>query len=376
MDITYITRFESIDIKNWSGTEFYIAKALEKQNCLSYINGLQDKLTFLTRLKNKYYTKDGCKYLVNRSPEVSKGYARQIKKQLKPSTDIVFSPGTIPIAYLDVKQPKVFYTDATFASMLNYYDWFQNLSSKTIEESMKLDQEALASSSLAIFSSDWAARSAINDYNVDPAKVKVIPFGANLEHHYSNKEIGERIEKRDCKICNILFLGVDWDRKGGAVVYETVSYLNSIGLETQLHIVGVDNSFMSDYPYIVNHGFIDKSTNKGQRKIENILLNSHFLFMPSKAEAYGIVFCEASAYGIPSIATNTGGIPTIIKDNLNGMTFDINTSVGSYAKFIYDTFLDFEQYKELAKSSYNEYKNRLNWDVASQSLTNYMKELL
>lgn len=376
MNIAYVSRFESLDIKNWSGTEYFISKAIEKKNNLSFINGFDDNVNLWTRLKNKYYTRNGSKYLVNRSPSVAQNYAKQIISRLPLGTDIVFSPGTIPIAYLKTKHPKVFYTDATFANMLNYYDWFDNLSLQTIKESMDMEQHAIDSSSLAIYSSDWAAQSAINDYKANPDKVKVIPFGANIETSCSYEEVVQCIRKRSNKVCKILFMGVDWLRKGGDIVLKTVQHLNELGLPTELHIVGIKDNVIDKYPFIVNHGFIDKSTSAGRIAIQNIMLESHFLFMPSKAEAYGIVFCEASAYGVPSIATRTGGISTIVKDHVNGMTFAENTNIELYTDFIRSVFLKPNVYEDLAKSSYNEYMTRLNWRTAGDTLTNYMKELL
>lgn len=93
MDIAYITRFDSIDIKNWSGTEYFIAKSLENNGAkLSYITHLKDDIDLCTRLKSKYSKFQNKKYLINRSPSVAKGYARQIQQRISKSTDIVFRP--------------------------------------------------------------------------------------------------------------------------------------------------------------------------------------------------------------------------------------------------------------------------------------------
>jgi glycosyltransferase involved in cell wall biosynthesis len=43
------------------------------------------------------------------------------------------------------------------------------------------------------------------------------------------------------------------------------------------------------------------------------------LVMPSRDEAFGIVFLEAMALGKPTIASNAGGIPEVVKDGRNGI---------------------------------------------------------
>lgn len=58
------------------------------------------------------------------------------------------------------------------------------------------------------------------------------------------------------------------------------------------------------------------------------------------------------------------------------MTFEQGTTINGYSEYIYNVFTNKSVYEDLAKSSYNEYKTRLNWDVAGRSLINYMKELL
>ena len=96
------------------------------------------------------------------------------------SSDVVFSPGTIPIAYLRTEKPIVFWKDSTFAGMIDFYSEFSNLCTEIIENKNKMEQLALSKCRLAIYSSKWVASTATQNYDVDPAKVKVVLFGANI----------------------------------------------------------------------------------------------------------------------------------------------------------------------------------------------------
>jgi len=377
MNLTFVSKFPKIDIKNWSGTEYFITKSLENQGCdMKYIAGLVDDIDLSVRIKLKLFGRNK-KYWVKRSPEVGKGYARQILQQIKSDTDIIFAASTEPIAYLDTNKPKVFYTDATFASMVGYYDWFDNLSSKTFKEGMKMESRAINTSSLALFSSDWAAQSAINDYGADPEKVKVVPFGANITTRLSLDDARTIINRREQQKCRILFLGVEWLRKGGDIVVETVKYLNEVlHLPTELNIVGIDNLPLENLPsYIINHGRISKAAPEGLKRIEDMISQSHFLFIPSRADCSPIVFCEAMAFGVPCISTDTGGIPTIIKNDINGSILDLNSQAKDYAEKIYNIFSDKKFYEEMALFAFHDYQTRLNWDVAGKTIMKYLKEL-
>ncbi|HXO74717.1 MAG TPA: glycosyltransferase family 4 protein, partial [Puia sp.] len=318
----------------------------------------------------------GQRYQHQREPWVAKSFADQVSSRLSASANCILSPGSVPIARLQSKIPKVFYTDATFAGMLGFYEDFTNLCTETVRHGHRLEQEALSSCAMAVYSSDWAAQTAIEHYHVDPSKVKVVPFGANIECNRSVADIKRIISKRPKDTCKLLFIGVDWIRKGGPLTLEIAERLNKAGLKTELHIAGLRNLPVTDLPeFVKDHGFISKSTPEGRAKLEGLIADSHFLLLPANAEAYGLVLCEANSFGVADIASNVGGIPTIVKDDVNGRTFPLGTSADEYALYIADLFSNYEEYERMALSSFNEFQQRLNWKVAGKKLMGLLREL-
>jgi glycosyltransferase involved in cell wall biosynthesis len=377
MKISYITKNDASDVHNWSGLDHFIAKALEEQQAdIQYVGNLQDHPGLSLRFKSKFYRLLGQKFYSERNPATAMAYARQVKGRIKQDSDIIFCPGTIPIALLENDKPKVFYTDATFAGMLGFYDDFTGLCQETIRHGNYLEQIALESSDLAIYASDWAAKTAIDNYQVDPAKVKVVPFGANITCNRTSSDIKEMVEGRSEKECNLLFLGVEWARKGGDIAVKVTEYLNKAGLKTRLHVAGVKNLPINPLPdHIVDHGFISKSTKAGQEKLDKLFAGSHFLLLPTRAEAYGLVFCEANSFGVPCIAPAIGGITTIIKNDVNGQLFSLAAEPSEYAEYILSVFRDRPAYDQLCYSSFNEYQQRLNWNVSGKTILNLLGEL-
>lgn len=378
MKIAYVTTYNALDIHNWSGLGYTIAKALADQgNSIDYIGNLKKKVSPMLLAKSKLYKKVTGKSLdIDRHPRVVQGYSDQITSLLNSKNDVIFSPGTVPIALLETKLPKVFYTDATFAGILNFYDKFQNLSQQAIENGNYIEKQALESSQLAIYSSDWAAQTAIEHYAVHPSKVKVVPFGANLETDRDLQTIKGIVSARSTQECHLLFLGVDWERKGGDVAVSVADLLNKAGLKTTLHIAGAKNVVGGALPdFVVDHGFISKSTDAGRAKLDQLFAQSNFLLLPTKADCTPVVFSEANSFGLPCITTDVGGIQTIIKDDTNGKTFSLTSDESLYADYIYRTFSDPEKYRQLALSSFHEYSSRLNWTVAGRELKKLLNEL-
>lgn len=376
MNITYITNFPSIDVKYWSGLVYYIAKGLESKASVKYITDLKEDWPLSLKLKSKLCGRNKI-YRYDRSPEICKGYARQIEQQMTQSSGILFSPSTTILSYLNTDKPKVFYTDATFASMIDYYDYFKNLSPRYIKEGMEAEQLAIDSSSLAIYSSQWAADSAIRDYGADPSKIRIVPFGANLPPlNIGLEDIKGFVDKRDPRVCKLLFLAVEWYRKGGDIAVEAVKYLNeNLNQPAELHIVGIDNLPVGDLPpYIINHGRVSKATPEGVKKIEDLITQSHFLFIPTRADCTPVVFSEAMSYGLPCVSTDTGGVSSIVNDE-NGILLASKSSPDEYAKQIYQVYNQRNIYNELALSAFDDYKTRLNWDTAMDTVVQYMKDL-
>ena len=377
MKISYVTTYKALDVHSWSGLSFYLAKALEAQSAeLEYIGDLTMKGEKLLKIKRLLYKKTlGQRYHPGRALSVATGYADQVAARISPSSDCIFSPGSVPIARLATKKPKVFYTDATFAGMLDFYDTYSNTCPETIRKGHQLEQEALSSCALAIYSSDWAARTALDNYEVDPKKVKVVPFGANIECSRTFDDIKRLIAGRSRTTCRLLFLGVDWVRKGGDLAVETARALNAMGLRTELHIAGIKELPAGLPDYVVDHGFISKATPEGRAAIQQLIAKSHFLILPTRAEAYGVVFCEANSFGVPNIATITGGIPTIVKDDVNGRLFPLSAPAADYAAYISRLFSNYDEYERMALASFEEFQQRLNWTVSGKKLIELMREL-
>ncbi len=380
MKIAYVTTYDATDVRNWSGLGTYIAHTLQDNlTSLQYVSPLEEKAPFLLKAKRRFYTRLLKKsYLLERDPSVLKSYAKQVVNKLGSSnSDIIFSPGTIPIAYLDCHQPIVFWTDATFGGMIDFYPEFSNLCQESIKHGNQMEKSALNRCKLAIYSSDWAAQTAIELYQINPSKVRVVPFGANLQSDRSLEDIKALIDLRPTTTCKLLFLSGNWQRKGGNIALEVARELNRAGLRTELTIVGCTPSIGEFPPNCVKAiPFIDKNDIKGVEQINQLIGESHFLILPSLADCTPVVFSEANSFGVPCLSTNVGGITTIIKDNVNGRTFSRNAAISEYCDYITNLFSSYTQYKSLAISSFHEYQNRLNWKVAGQTVKNLLHELV
>lgn len=380
MKVGFVTTFDINDVHKRSGAPFFMAKGMENVGIeLDYIGPLKKRLPIGFNIKNAW-KKFACeqKNSSRFNTYALKNYARQITKQLgSRQVQALVAHILNPIAYLDCKEPIVLWTDAVYASLIGFYPGLSYHSATTIREANAMTAESLSRCKLAIFSSDWAANNALELYGASKEKVKVVPFGANIDFHPSLNEIRAMLKTRPRDKVKLLFLGKEWYRKGADIVLKVAKNLHAAGQPVELNMVGCQPPAHEEIPPYVNClGYISKSSAEGMNKIMQLLSSSHFLFVPSRAEAFGIVFCEANAFGVPCLTSYVGGISTIVKKNVNGMTFSLEAEPREYSEYIMDLMQNYGRYEELALSSFQEFETRLNWRVAAAEVKKLIQEII
>lgn len=374
MKIAYVVAGNPYDRHSWSGTNYYVRSSLEKQgNDVYCIYGLKPRYTIVSLAKKIIAKLIGKDYKQKRCKQTSFQWANYIKKNLQKDTDAIFSLGTVQVACLETKIPVFIYVDGIFEQMRTFYG-YGNLSNRSIKDANEIEQLALDRCYKIISCSIETGECIKNNYTISPGRLEIVPLGANLDIKPARSEVYTAIEKRDADVCHLLFVGVTWQRKGADIVLETTRILHDRGIKVVLHMCGLREIPVELPKYVVNHGFLRKSNEKEFEVLKSLYLTSHFLFVPSRAEAYGLVFCEASAFGLPSISHKVGGLTTIVEEGQNGQLFEIGTPPDVFADYIEKMFMDKDEYMKLCKNSYKRYENFLNWDAAGKRLTELIEQ--
>ncbi len=376
--LAFVTAYTASDPTGWSGIAMHMSRALEAQGIsLEYIGPLRERRPALITAKRRFYRMTGRQYLRDWDPAVVGDYARQVAALLATkSVDAVLSPGTIPVAHLECVAPIVVWTDATFSALEGFYPNYAKLCRETKCGGNAAEQAALARCSLAIYSSDWAAQTAITRYGADPAKARGVPFGANLAVWPCESDVVTGIRGRREDECRLLFLGRDWERKGGPMALAVTEALDRSGVRARLVIVGctprLDAASRARCEVV---GPLDTSTAAGYGRLAGLLLGSHFLILPTLADCTPLAVAEANAFGVPCLATAIGGLPTIVRDGRNGTLFPVAAPPEEWCEFVVRAMANRAAYESLASSSYSEFCSRLNWRTATAQLVSFIEGL-
>jgi glycosyltransferase involved in cell wall biosynthesis len=364
MKIGFAGRWSPLDKKSWSGTYFFSYNEIKKYGDVEIFHFPYPKW-LSTYLINVYKKPQNFLRRRNVAVEFLKDYARHYSKKLEKELvhrkiDILFVASAPQLfAYANLEIPVIFLTDGTFYQIQGYYETWKNFAPFSIRQGIEVDKRAFLKSTHIMAASEWTRQSAIHDYDVDPSTISVVPLGANLEHIPSEADLDF---STDCK-CRLLFLGVEWHRKGGDIALGAFYRLKKKGIKAKLQIVGCIPPVQIDDPDVTVIPFLDKNNPHEFSQLNNILLHTDFLLLPTRAECAGIVFCEASAYGIPSITTDTGGVGTYVRNGENGFTLPPQAGPEEYALQLEQVITNPHLLVELKKRSRHYYDNTLSWEV-------------
>ena len=361
MRIAYISDYSPENIHIWSGTPYHVYHALKKKHDIEWfgggiVNGAIWHHRFLKN-KNKFhaenYTKETGDYLsevINR-----KGF------------DIVISCTYHLCVNLKVSIPVIYYSDITFDA---FRPWLNNNDTQYHKICRITEQLCLEKVDAVVYSSEWAKHTAIKAYGIEESKLHVIEFGANIPTPFDVLK-----NQTDYSVCNLVFVGRDPKRKGLVKVLDTYAMLKQSNFNCNLTIIGCDIENKDLYQDVEVYPLLDKAKLEDSKLYDQIMRRSHFLFLPTVFDAFGIVFCEASAYGVPSITTDVAGVSQPIRNGVNGLILPHTSDADKYANVIRDTFLNKDLYQKMCHLSRKEFESRLNWDVWCERITALCNDL-
>jgi len=364
--IAYLTVNDPLDKRSWSGTTYYIGQALQKHvGDVDFLGPVRppwllDK--WLRAVAKITRTLTGKEYNTKYSLVFSWYAARALKKKMRGRKyDCVVAPAaSTEFSFFSTRLPSVYISDTTFELISNYYHKeFSKISPFSKWEGNMLEKRSLRKASLIIYSSEWAKASAIKDYGIPAQRIGVMPLGANMDTVPDRRNI---YEKEKNGVLTLLYLAVEWDRKGGPIAFEALQSLLNKGVQARLIVCGCVPPPEFNHPAMEVIPFLNKNKQEDHERFIRLLSRCHFLILPTRADCSLLVACESNAYGMPAITTATGGVPDIVKDGVNGYCLPYEANGDAYAQLISEIFSDSDRYHRLIRSSRQRYEQSLNWE--------------
>jgi glycosyltransferase involved in cell wall biosynthesis len=377
LKIGFLTQHDPHDRSSWSGGIFYMFSALKDHaGEVEVISSNRSLLVKLISKANHYIGRIfRAEFAMSQSVPLSMAYGKQFTPHVDPAKyDVIFAPlASNEVAYLRTNVPIVYMSDATFSALENYYFSVDKVSKLYLMQGNHLESRAIQQSSALVYCSNWAADSARKDYGAANGKVHTVPLGANIDAPPTRDSL--KAGSTDGK-CRLLFVGRDWQRKGGQIACDAFFALRAMGVDAQLTIVGCQPPTPIDDPNLIVIPFLNKKVEADRTRLEELYYTSDFFLLPTRAECFGMVFCEANAYGLPIVSTATGGVSTIVQEGINGYLLKPEAGGEEYARVIEAVWKDQPKYHALRTSTRDRYDQVLNWKSWAESIRQIMESVV
>jgi glycosyltransferase involved in cell wall biosynthesis len=293
------------------------------------------------------------------TPYLFKQFSKIIQQQLR-KEDYLFILQTQSMcdSSNETKVPFFIYTDHTNLNNLNYAHIRQTeyLHSNAY---VKLEKHAFDMAKLIFVMSMNIKESLMNQYSISEEKIKIVYVGTNTA-----APVRLNPEKYSKK--NILFVGKDWERKGGPLLVDAFKIVQQAIPDASLTIMGCTPALKLKNCFV--HGEVSLKV------VEEIYSHASLFCMPTLREPFGIVFLEAMFNRLPVITNNIGATPHLIKNGYNGYILDYDRH--TLAEILITLLNSPKKCSEMGNNAYESVQELYTWENVAKRMSGCIRATL
>ena len=158
--------------------------------------------------------------------------------------------------------------------------------------------------------SQWLADSFVEDFGVPRAKVHVVGGAINMK-------LPECVPAPSGVQPRYLFVGKDFERKGGKILLDAFRRVRQALPEAELIIVGP--ALQVQQAGVVCAGYLSKANPGQSARLAQLFSSASAVVLPSIYEPFGISLLEGMAFARPCIAVDRCAMPEIVRHGETGL---------------------------------------------------------
>ena len=255
--------------------------------------------------------------------------------------------------------PHFIYTDHTHLANLTYQDHEKR--NLYPQKWIDLEKQIYRNSTLTFLWSSHIKQSLIEQYHYPEEKAVLAYVGSNIEP--TGTQTGDKSYENQ----NILFVGMDWERKGGPELIAAFKLVLDRHPYASLTIVGANPKL--NLPSVQVLGKIPLQELEQHYKAATIFC------MPTHIEPFGVVFLEAMQARLPIVGTRVGAIPDLLQDGWNGWLVEPG-DVNGIAEALMKLLVDPDLCRKFGERNILLTQERYSWKAVGKKLHNHILEAL
>jgi glycosyltransferase involved in cell wall biosynthesis len=248
-------------------------------------------------------------------------------------------------------RPFVIYTDHTIASHREYLHsdarLFRSKALLDLERALYLRADRI------LVSAAHVEQTLVRTYGCDPKRVATILIGANVEAAASSDAVERYASGR------LLFVGIDWVRKGGPTLLAAFDKVAAHFPEATLTIAGCSPAL--SHPRARATGLIPRAD------VAALFAAASIFCLPSVVEPSAVASVEAMAFKLPVVATTVGGFPGMVENGETGLLVPPDDSA-ALAGALSELLANPERTRAMGQAGYERGRELFTWDAVGARL--------
>jgi glycosyltransferase involved in cell wall biosynthesis len=311
---------EPFDRQSWSGSSYFFFRECERQGILHRAFGVELPLLKRRALMALNFSPNRRRWQTAyyMDPRYRKALTDLVRRRLRTTDfqhDFLQIGAMYDVPRLAAGRTRCFsYHDGNMAYSQRSPYAVKGLNPSAVRKGLAFERAVYSGLTRIFTMSEHLRKSFIDDFDVPPDRVKAIGAGINLEH------LPDYVEGKDYSQPSILFIGVDFGRKGGWELLKAFKNVHDRVPASILHIVGPRS--LSIPPELERgvrlHGFLRKTQPDQAAKLAELFRGCSMFVMPSLYEPFGIAPLEAMMHQLPCLVTNGWGLKETVIDGQNG----------------------------------------------------------
>lgn len=201
--------------------------------------------------------------------------------------------------------------------------------------------------------SDHVRESLCSDYGIASDRVTTVFGGSNIEVaaiHLTN----DRYQNR-----TVIFVGVDWERKGGPTLAQAVQRLHKEIPDVRLVVVGCKPN--------LSQSWCEEIGKIPREELKHHLARASVFCLPTLVEPFGVAVIEAFHCRLPVVATNVGAMPTLVRHGETGLIVPPDDPI-ALAEALRTLLTDPEKCRSFGESGFQDVRERYSWPVVGRKI--------
>jgi glycosyltransferase involved in cell wall biosynthesis len=253
--------------------------------------------------------------------------------------------------------PHFVYTDHTHLTNLEYPDF----DPRGLRGPRWIALErALYRGARAVFTrSTHVSESLTHHYGCDSARVICVGAGANAR--VPTRPIDHSSDGQD-----ILFVGVDWERKGGPELLAAFERVRRTHPRATLTIVGCHPDIYAPGCRVIGHSPVAEVHQHYER--------ADVFCLPTRREPFGVAFVEALHHRLPIVATRIGAVPDLVAHGENGFLIEVG-DVDGLASYLAQLLDDPALRRRMGAAGERRARQDYTWNAVAHRIVDRVRSL-